>query len=105
MYTAKAIVAVYNNGVDRLALALSREESRLLYRNINVYEIFYTNELVEAEILFFELSLVVLADACRVYVLSGKAQRRKLGVLGRLYLEFGNDKGEFGQLRLSFFPY
>jgi len=73
MNTAKAIVAVYNNGVNRLALALSREESGLLYRNINVYKIFYTNELLEAEILFFELSLVVLAYACRVYVLSGKA--------------------------------
>lgn len=70
MYTAKAIIAIYNHRFNYLALSLSCKKRCLFYCNINFYEIFNANKLVKAEISLFHLSLVILTDACCVDVLS-----------------------------------
>lgn len=52
MNSSKAVIPVHSDRLNHLALALSREGRTLLNLDVNIEQLFYTDEGVEAELMF-----------------------------------------------------
>ena len=75
MHTREAVVAVDDQGLDRLALTFGGERSPALDSDVDLRQVLDTHKLVESKLAILHLGLIVLLDAGRVDALHRDAER------------------------------
>ncbi len=102
MNTAGTIVSVNSNWFNDFTLTFSRNHRAFLNFDVDLDEVFDTDELIEAQPLFFHHRLVVLLDSSSISGLDRHTKRRQLLVLSLLNLKLRDNERELCELWLTF---
>ena len=105
MHASEAIISIDCDGLNRLTLTLLCKHGSFLQLHVDIDQIFDAHELVEGQIAFDKLVLIVLLDTSRVNSLCDDSERAQLGFFRLLLFEFWHYEGVLGQFRLSFLFY